>query len=180
MAKQKQVITETEAKFGYLKGNTMWAKILEAGEYGNYEVNIYPDEDTLNEFIDEMTALRGDAEAEVKEQGKPIQGLAEVFKEDNEGKRFIQFKLPETRGDGTANTIDIYDVTGTKVTDSWDKLIGNGSVVKVKYMAKPYYMASTKMVGISYKFYAVQVIKLEEYAGGSSGFGDESSGDEPF
>ena len=75
----------------------------------------------------------------------------------------------------------MYDAGGNKVVD-WDKLVGNGSVVKVKYRVAPYYMSSTKMVGISYSFYAVQVINLVEFSQGDSGFGGESGGgsDAPF
>ena len=179
MAAVKSVIQETQSKFGYIKGKSMWAKVLEPGEFGKFEVNLYPDEDTLNDFIAEMELLRGDAENEVKEAGKKISGLADVFKEDNDGNRYIAFKLNESNYKGEPNKVDFYDVTGSKVPD-WDTMIGNGSLIKVKYMAKPYYMASTKMVGISYKFFAVQVIKLEEYAGADDGFGDETSSDEPF
>ena len=69
----------------------------------------------------------------------------------------------------------MFDAGGNSMPD-WDSLVGNGSLVKVKYRIAPYYMGSTKMVGISYKFYAVQVITLEEYSGGGeSGFGDETS-----
>jgi hypothetical protein len=74
----------------------------------------------------------------------------------------------------------MYDAGGNKV-EEWDKLVGNGSLVKVKFQARPYYMNSTKMVGTSLKFYAMQVINLVQYsAGGDSGFGDETSADSGF
>ena len=180
-AKQTQVITETEAHFGYLKGIAQWAKVLEAGDYGNFEINLYPSGDSLNEHIKLFETIREDANKEVEAAGKQVNGLADVYKEDKEGNRFFSFKLPETDYEGRPNKIKIYDVSGTDVTDTWDKLIGNGSTVKIRYMSKPYYMASTKMVGMSYRFYAVQVIDLKEYAGGGdSGFGDETGEDNPF
>ncbi len=180
-AKREQIITETEAHFGYIKGTSKWAKVLEVGEYGNFEVNLYPDAEGFAEHVELFEKIRGDAEAEVLAAGKKISGLADVYKEDSEGLNFFQFKLPETDYEGKNNVVDIYDVGGNKVTEDWDSLIGNGSTLKVKYMAKPYYMASTKMVGISFRFYAVQVIKLEEYqGGGASGFGDETTDNEEF
>ena len=179
MAKSKSVIQETEAKFGYVKGTAKWAKVLEAGQFGSFTIDMYgPD---VEEMFTEMEALRDSGAKEVDEAGKKYQ-VVDVFKENEEtGQKYIQFKLPEMGYDDKVNKVKIFDVSGTEVTDTWDKLIGNGSTVKVKYMAKPYYMASTKNVGISYKFYAVQIIKLEEYSGGGeSGFGDETSGDGPI
>ena len=127
----------------------------------------------------DMEALRDQGAAEVEAAGKKY-ALADVIKEDEEtGKKYIQFKLPPENFKGEAQAPKVFDKHGNEDTD-WDKLIGNGSTVKVKYMAKPYYMNSTKMVGVSYKFYAVQIINLEEYSGGGeSGFGDET-GDAPF
>jgi len=178
MAKQKQVIQETEAKFGYVKGTCKWAKVLEPGQFGSFTIDMYGDD--VEALFTEMEELRGEGAAEVAAAGKKYQEV-DVFKENEEtGQKFIQFKLPEEGYDGKQNQVKIFDVSGKEVTDSWDALIGNGSTVKVKYMAKPYYMASTKNVGISYKFYAVQVIKLEEYTAGESGFGDETDGDAPF
>ena len=177
MAKQKSVIQETEAKFGYVKGKCKWAKVLEPGQFGSFTIDLYGE--AVEEMFSEMEALRDEGAAEVEAAGKKYQ-VVDVFKENDEtGEKFIQFKLPETNYDGEPNKVKIYDVSGNEVTDSWEALIGNGSVVKVKYMAKPYYMASTKNVGISYKFYAIQVINLEEYTAGESGFGDET-GDAPF
>jgi hypothetical protein len=72
----------------------------------------------------------------------------------------------------------MYDAGGNLVTD-WDKLVGNGSKVKIKYRVAPYYMSSTKMVGLSFKFYAVQVINLVEFKQGDKGFGDETD-EAPF
>ena len=96
--------------------------------------------------------------------------------EDEEGVKHLAFKLPENDFEGNPNKITMYNVSGKKV-DDWDKLVGNGSTVKIKYRIAPYYMASTKMVGISFKFYACQVITLVEFKKQDSGFGDETSED---
>jgi hypothetical protein len=175
----KAVITETQPVFGYVKGITKWAKILEPDQYGKYSVNMYLDDDTLEEQVNTFNKVVTSAMDEVVEAGKKVAGKAEFLKEDDDGKKFLSFKLDETKYDGSPNKIEMYNAFGQKV-DDWDKLVGNGSTVKIKYMAKPYYMASTKMVGVSLKFYAMQVIDLVEYSGGGdAGFGDET-GDAPF
>ena len=171
VAKVKNILGEIEGVFGYVKGTAKWAKVLEVGQFGSYSVDLY------GEYLDEIKDIAGqlqrDAEIVVKEAGKKYQ-LADLVKENDDGEEYVQFKLPENKYDGTPNKITIYDAFGNK-QDDWDKLIGNGSTVKIKYMMKPYYMNSTKMVGVSYKFYAVQVIDLKEYQGKDEGFGDESA-----
>ncbi len=177
--KGKVTFTEaaSEAKFGYLKGEAKWAELLKPGMYGTFGIKLYGDE--VLELREELEAMQDSAFKEVEELGKKAI-KADLYKEDEDGKEFLAFKLKETKFDGTPNKITMYDVGGNKV-DDWDKLVGNGSIVKIKYRIAPYYMASTKMVGISYNFYAVQVIELKEYSGGGdSGFGDETSSDAPF
>jgi hypothetical protein len=167
-------------KFGYLKGTCKWAHILDTDLYGKYSIDLYGEE--VEEHIPEFEEMRDAAYDAVIAEGKKVAGKADVYKvNDDTGEKYIHFKLDEVNFKGEPNKIKIYDVTGKEVTDDWDKLIGNGSLVKIKYKVSPYYMASTKMVGVSYKFYAIQVIKLEEYAPQDKGFGDESDGSEaPF
>jgi len=168
---------DTENVFGYVKGTTKWAKLLEVDDYGKYSVNLYGDD--VTELREELEALRGEAAAEIEELGKKYE-LADVIKVDDEGKEFLSFKLPPENYEGKVQTVTMYDGGGNKV-DDWDKLVGNGSKVKIKYMFSPYYMSSTKMVGISFKFYAMQVIDLVEYTGGGDkGFGDETDAQAPF
>jgi len=172
IVKGKVTFTEegSEAQFGYVKGEAKWAKVLEVDDYGNYSISLYGDQ--VAELKEELESMQKSAAKEVEELGKKYE-LAPLFKTDNDGKQFLGFKLPEKNYQGEDNHIDIYDAGGNKIED-WDKLVGNGSVVKLKYRIAPYYMGSTKMVGISYKFYAIQVIKLVEYTAGDRGFGDET------
>lgn len=44
--------------------------------------------------------------------------------------------------------------------------IGNGSVCAVHYQPIPYFVASTKQVGVSLRLKAVQIFKLEKFGGG--------------
>lgn len=167
----------SEPVFGYVKGTAKWAKVLEVGQFGSFSIDVYGE--SIVELKEELEALRDSAAAEIEALGKPYT-LVDVLKQDDEGNEFIQFKLGENDFEGNPNKVKIFDASGTEVTDSWDKLIGNGSIVKVKYRAAPYYVSSSKTVGISYRFYAVQVIKLEEYKAGDKGFGDETGNDTPF
>jgi len=166
----------SEASFGYVKGEAKWAKVLEVDDYGNYSISMYGDE--VVELKEELQAMQESAAKEIETLGKKYE-LADLFKTDNDGNEFLGFKLPETDYEGKPNTIDIYDGSGTKVED-WDKLVGNGSTIKLKYRIAPYYMGSTKKVGISFKFYAIQVINLVEFKKQDSGFGDETDGTDSF
>jgi hypothetical protein len=167
-------------QFGYLKGESKWAKILKPNQYDNYAVDVYTDLDHIKEIAGEIAET---AKGLIEDAGKKVKGIADLVKENDEDVEYVQFKRKGLKFDGSPNTPPkIYDASGTHVED-WDKLIGNGSIVKVAYQLSPYYMASTKMVGVSYKFYAIQIIKLSEYkAGGSgnAGFEDETDGDAPF
>jgi len=164
----------SDAQFGYLKGTAKWAEVLTVGLYGTFGIKMYGDEAV--EMEEELQAMQDSAYDEVIALGKKAD-KADLYKVDENGGKFLQFKLPENDFEDKPNKIKMFDAGGNLVED-WDKLVGNGSLVKIKYRIAPYYMSSTKMVGISYKFYACQVINLVEYSGGSgeSGFGDETSG----
>jgi len=172
--KGKVVFGKDDVHFGYIKGKCKWAKVLQPDNYGNFSISMYVDDTTLDEHKELFNKMINDAAEAVKEVGKVVKGTADCTKEDKEGKEFFGFKLPAEGYEGKQNHIEIFDMYGKKV-DDWDNLIGNDSTVKIKYMAKPYYMATTKQVGLSFRFYAVQIINLNEYSGaGSSGFGDET------
>ncbi len=174
--KGKVTFEKAEAQFGYVKGECKWAKILDIDDYGNYSISMYGDE--VVELEEELKGLRDEAAGEIEALGKPFD-VADVIKTDSDGNKFIGFKLPENDYEGNANTIKMYDAGGTLI-EGWDELVGNGSKVKIKYRVAPYYMSSTKMVGLSFKFYAVQVIEHVKYTQGDSGFGDETDGQAPF
>ncbi len=171
--KGKVVFGKDAAKFGYLKGKAKWAHILQPNQFDNYGVDLYGPE--VEEHIELFEEMLQEAKEGVEELGKKVQAVAEPYKVNEEtGEKFLSFKLPAIGYDGKPNKVKVFDVYGKDVTDSWSKLIGNGSIVKVKYRAKPYYSPAAKTVGISYRFYAIQVIDLVEYKAGDSGFGDES------
>jgi hypothetical protein len=167
----------SEGKFGYIKGTCKWAELLTIGLYGTYGIKMYGE--NVEDMETELRAMQKSAADEVKALDKKYE-LADVIKTDEDGNKFIGFKLNENKYDGTPNKVTFFDAGGAEVPD-WDQLVGNGSTVKIKYRIAPYYMASSKMVGISFNFYAVQVIDLKPYGGGGdSGFGDETSSDGPI
>jgi hypothetical protein len=172
--------TNQFSHFGTLKGEAKWAKVLEPDQYDNYAVDIYGD---FSHVQEEAEAIAAKAAELVEAAGKKVQGIADVVKENNEGVEYVQFKRKGSKADGSPNTPPkIYNASGAHI-EGWDKLIGNGSKVGVAYYLAPYYMASTKMVGVSLKFYALQVIDLVAYSGGGGGsspFGNESGEDVPF
>jgi hypothetical protein len=172
--------TNQFSHFGKIKGEAKWAKVLEPDQYDNFAVDIYGD---YSHVVEEAEAIAEKARELVEAAGKQVNGVADVTKENAEGGQYVQFKRKGSKADGSPNTPPkIYNASGALV-ENWSKLIGNGSKVGVAYYLAPYYMASTKMVGVSLKFYAVQVIDLVEYSGGggnSSPFDNESGEPVPF
>ena len=171
--------TNQFSHFGKIKGTAKWCKVLEPDQYDNYAVDIYGD---LSHVQAEAEAIAEKAKELVLASGKKVAGIADVLKE-KDGESFVQFKRKGSKQDGSPNTPPkIYNAQGSQV-EGWDKKVGNGSTVGVAYYLSPYYMASTKMVGVSMKFYAIQVINLVEYSGGgdsSSPFSNESGEAPPF
>lgn len=171
----KSPIEKTKAEVIYLEGTVKWANIIEPNQFGQFSINLYPEQSELDKYVERLEAIRGSAAEEVEAAGKKINGLADVVKEDDEGEQFIQAKLPLEGYEGKNNKIDVYDIKGELIQD-FDKLVGNGSKIKAKLYVKPYYMNSNKMVGISTKFYAIQLVDLIEY-GAKDSFSNLSNDD---
>ena len=177
MAKKKikNIFEDYEVKWEYIRGTANWVYLLEPDDYDNWSLNLYGDqvdalEEDLQEYLDTAVEF-------VKEQGKEVTTVAPIYNVDQEGKKF--FKLKKKKYDENTPKPKIYNVSGDEVTDSWNKPIGAGSVVRVKVMIKPYYIPATKTVGLSKRLLAVQIIKNETF-GGDAGFKDESNnGDTP-
>lgn len=174
-------------------GSAMWVKILEPDTTydakGKYEAQIVcnPNDEKVQAFVKGLETMGNKALEEAKENLKAPKDKSvflrdlvtpEVDKEGNEtGNIVIKAKAPAEDYEGRPVTIGVYDVKGRK-EDNWDKLIGNGSKIKMEVFAFPYHMANGNSVGVSLRLKKVQVVELNEYNGGSA-FGDES-GDEGF
>ena len=176
--KGKVVFSKEDSKWAYVKGTAKWAHIISPNQFDKYSIDLYGD--GVVELGEELENLLEEACQAVEEVGKKISGKADIYRVDEEtGEEYIQFGM-NAEYDGKPNHITLYDVYGKKI-ENFDKLIGNGSIVKIKVQFKPYYMATTKMVGLSRKFYALQIIDLKEYGGTDSGFGNEAGEDDaPF
>lgn len=161
----QNIITKTKGKKVFVQGKVKWANIIEPNQYGSFNVCIYPEPEVLENFIQVAEKMRDEAAKEVEEAGKKIQALLDIVKEDEEGNEYIQAKLKEEEF-GKKQTIEVIGKDG-QLIENFDKLIGNGSELNVRVWIKPYYNAMNKSVGISIKFYAVQIIDMIEYGSGN-------------
>lgn len=175
------------------KGSAMWVKILEPDftydTKGKYEAQIVcdPNDETVQKFVATLEKLNAAGLEEARENLKPPKNKSvaarevvqpEIDKEGNEtGMIVIKAKAPAEDYEGNKVTIPVYDVKGRK-EEGFNKLIGNGSTIKMEVWAFPYHMANGNTVGVSLRLKKVQVIDLLEY-GGNDGFTDES-GEEGF
>lgn len=175
MAKKRtpNIFKDAEVLWKYVRGVGQWNAFVEPDDYDKWSTNLYGEE--VEELEDEMQAFLDEAVAFAKAEGKDVQTVAPLYKE-YEGKRYIQFK--RVKYDEDMEAPKYYNIHGDEVTGKDRKEVGGGSSIRIRAMIKPYYMATTKTVGLSYKLLAVQVLENKEYTG-TVGFGDESGGAEP-
>lgn len=175
--KGKVSFDKEDSKWGYIKGTVKWAKVLEADDYGHYSLSLYVSDEEKDKYVSIVSEVANYSFNECTSLGiNPM--LKEVtLKEDKEGNEYIGFKLEAVNSyTGDTNHLTFVDKYGNTVHD-WNKLIGNGSTIKVKYRAKPYCV--NKNAGAGVRMFAIQIIDLVEYTSGSSnGFSDESESDE--
>lgn len=155
------------------KGKSSWAQVLKANQYGKFEVTLLLTEEDAQAFEAQLQPILDAGIKDVEKAGKQY-NVAELNKgKDENGLVMYKFKQDEFKRDGSKNSITIVNKQGN-AEPNWDKLIGNGSGIKVKAWINPYYMATTKTVGLSMKLNAVQVIDLVEYSSNGS-FGNEEA-----
>ena len=165
-------------------GSAMWCKVVEPdyryNPEGIYEVSLVLSKDKATPLITQLTNIVDTATKEAKE-GKGDMKLApnkvktvtnnEVYKDEydaegNEtGNVIFKFslkdvdKLPEGK-----NKIAVFNAEGKPIANV--PLVGNGSTIRVRGFANPYYMASTNAIGIALKWEALQIIDLVAFSGG--------------
>lgn len=160
---------------------------------GDYKVNLAMDDnEATNKLITKLEQILDDfyeenedvAKAQAK--GRKV-AKADIFENDEEGRIVLKFKQKAviTKKDGSKFEVKIpqFDAKGKPMKAN----IGRDSVIKINFNIKPYYMPTTKTVGLSLRPVAVQVIDLKEFTGGGSaesyGFGEEegyeASSEEP-
>lgn len=173
-AKIKNIFADHEPIWKYVRGTGNWNAVIEPDDYDKWSINLSGDE--VEELEGELQGALDEAVSFAKEEGKVVNTVAELFKKTNDGKRYIQFK--KVKYDDDTEGPKLYNISGDEITGQLKKEPGGGSTFRIKAMIKPYYMATTKTVGLSYKLLAVQIIESKEYAG-SAGFGDESNSETP-
>lgn len=165
-------------------GAAMWCKVVEPdyryNPEGIYEVSLVLSKDKATSLITQLTNIVDTATKEAKE-GKGDMKLApnkvktitnnEVYKDEydaegNEtGNVIFKFSLKDVDKlpDGK-NKIAVFNAEGKPIANV--PLVGNGSTIRVRGFANPYYMASTNAIGIALKWEALQIIDLVAFSGG--------------
>lgn len=173
------------------KGKANWCKFKEPdtkfNAKGEFSTNLICDlsDPSVQEYVKKLEKIADIAYNETIETLGPVKSngirKAPVYTEelnDNgvpTGNGIFKFKLKDLedrkeRGDST----QIVVVDAKKNTLGKDApLVGNGSVIRLVSYANPYYMASTKTIGISHIWSKMQIIDLVEFGGGGDDFDDE-------
>lgn len=190
------------------KGKAVWCKVTEpdrkydsAGTLST-DLVLDPEAPDVKAFIERLEALQNQAFEETQEtlgaKGKQVKKkpvYSEEYDQDGNptGNIVFKFKLKgvDTRREkGQQHEIKVIDAKKQKVNPV--PLVGNGSTIRVKAFVYPYYMASTKDVGLSMMWSDLQIIDLVEYSAGGGGddfdtedgyaasSSDESFGDDDF
>jgi len=158
----KGIVLSKDTVTAYLRGKTMYAKIL-----GDPVLNYSKDgkEWKMDLIIDKdgVKALKGYGIGD-RVKSKPDYA---------DGQYFVSFKQRESRADGSPNE-PIKVVDGQQKPWDQSKLIGNGSTVDVKFVVKDYGAGKKKGVYIR----AVRVLDLVSF--NRSEFADLDEGDEFF
>lgn len=180
------------------KGKALWCKYKEAdtkyNAKGEYSTSLVcnPEDPAVQKYIERLEELRDIAYNETCETlgAAKAKGVtkAEVYSDEidqngNEtGNIVFKVKLKDLtdrqqRGDSTE--IVTVDAKKNRLKMADAPLVGNGSEIRVVSYANPYYMASTKVVGISHIWSKMQIIDLVEFAGGDDDFDEEDGFEEP-
>lgn len=165
------------------RGESLWCKVKEP----DYQFNAKgilstklvcdPNDATVQAFIEKLEELRDMAyEETVETLGVKAKGIIkkDVYDEhldaDGEDTGLIEFKFAMKDVDDKDRWIRVVDSKRNEIKDI--PLVGNGSIIKCSAYANPYYMASSKTVGISLIWEQMQLINLVEYSG-TDDFDDE-------
>ena len=171
------------------RGTALWCNNVEpqrkfnpAGDLTTSLV-LDPNDVEVKDFIKILEDLRDVAYNQTVESLGPAKGKQvkkrDVYQEDTDrdgnatDNILVKLKLSNVdikREEGKQHTITTVDAKKNPI--KYPPKIGNGSVIRCAGFANPYYMASTKEVGISMIWSKVQIIDLVEIGGGDS-FGTE-------
>jgi hypothetical protein len=177
------------------KGLMKYGWLHKANKFGNFVVDLVLSGEEAAAFQARLKDLAEKARANLIENVKPPKGKTQAAARKELESYTLHFPgKPETdeNGEETGNTVFTFGnkETGKKKDGSTFKVridvvdskrnklnpakVGRGSQVKVAFEPVPFAMASTKLIGISGRLRAVQVIDLKEFSGGgAAAFGDE-------
>jgi hypothetical protein len=180
----KQIVSpKGEAKWAFLdKPDTRF------DEDGIYRIELVLEQtEQVQSFLDRLDEMANEAWEEQTKETKPtVKSKAVLAKpyqaeEDPEtgeetGRIVVRFKSKakvQTKKGLMDMKPRVFDAKGRTVNPV--PKIGNGSTVKVAFAYRPYFVASSRRVGVSLYLNAVQLIELVEFGGGNP-FGEEEGG----
>lgn len=193
-AKTAKPFSVKGVRFTSPRGEALWCKVTEP----DYQYNAKgvlstklvcdPNDPAVKKYIEKLEDLRDKAYDETVEtlgkvKSKGVQ-KKEVFEDDLDadgeptGNIVFKFQMKDV-DDKKPGQDKIKVVDGDVKLMKKVPLVGNGSIIKCGAFANPYYMASSKMVGISLIWETMQLIKLVEFGGsGVTGFDVEDDADD--
>lgn len=184
MAKKNR-ITSPKGRAVYPRLNSPDTKFEKCGIY---KIGLAVPKAEAEELIKTITKLQQEAIAEGKQKvqkGKKVKIADLPFNEDEEtGEVTFNFKMKASgktkEGEKWERRPAIFDAHAKPLKDA---KIGGGSICKVSFEPRPYYVASIG-AGVQLRLEAVQVLELVEFGGSASSYGfdaeepDEEPGEE--
>lgn len=171
------------------KGQALWCKSIEPDRKFNAKGDLTtslvcdPNNEAVKEFVKQLEGLRDTALAETIESLGAVKAkqvkARDVFYEDTDrdgnatGNILFKLKLSsvdDRKEGGRQHSIKVVDAKKNVI--EIPPQVGNGSVIRCAGFANPYYMASSKEVGVSLIWQKMQIINLVDTAG-SDDFGEE-------
>jgi hypothetical protein len=169
---------DVETRFEFTgRGTTAWFQLLEEDDYEKIGGKFFPDNpDKINAVVQDLLA---EAQAQCDEAGLTVTQV-DPQKKDDDGNIYYKVDRKAVKANGDPADIKFKDITGKKDLELEEEL-GNGSVVNIKYYARPYYMAAMvtagvevpARIGVSLSPTAIQIIDHKIYTGGDDGFDNE-------
>jgi len=175
------------------KGKALWCKFKEPDTKFNAKGELStdlvcdPNDPAVKAYVEKLENLVDIAYNETCETLGPARARevrkSSVYKEEFDangnptGNIIFKYKLKDItdrRERGDATEILVVDAKRNRL-GAEAPLVGNGSTIRVVGYANPYYMASTKIVGLSHIWSKMQIIELVAFSGGagSDDFEDE-------
>lgn len=188
MSKKRVRITSPKGIAKYPHLNKPDTKFKDVGEY---VVTLLFNPNKIPEFLELLDQLTDEAVEEQKQilkdkkqaakakqmQRKPAYKMELDQDGEETGKVEVRFKMKSVitlkNGDTRVLEPQLFDAQGAPV-DKKKVLIYGGSVLKVNFTPSSYYMASSRMAGVTLYLNAVQILELVSRGGNAGYYGFES------